>query len=70
MFKNIISPVQAWLLSQGRCVGCGKPLRNGQQAGTNTKNKEEKIICKKCGRIYIYDLEKKHYRRAPLPGTK
>jgi len=26
MFKNMISPIQAWLLSQGRCVGCGKPL--------------------------------------------
>jgi len=26
MLKNMISPIQAWLISQGRCVGCGKPL--------------------------------------------
>ena len=31
MFKNVIAPVQAWLLSQGRCVGCGTQLPDGKK---------------------------------------
>ena len=26
MLKNVIAPIQAWLLSQGRCVADGQPL--------------------------------------------
>lgn len=56
MFKNLISPVQAWLLSQGKCVGCGMPLSGG-------KRDEKKVTCK-CKRIYIEENGK--YRRAKL----
>lgn len=61
MFKNIIAPVQAWLLSRGQCVGCGMPLVKGKRE----KHREdvEKVICK-CGRIFIYDTKTKKYRRA------
>ncbi len=59
MFKNIIAPVQAWLLSRGQCVGCGMPLSKGKKE--TRKDGAEKITCK-CGRIFIY--EKKKYRRA------
>lgn len=61
MFKNIIAPVQAWLLSMGQCVGCGKPLAKGKKE--NRKDGTEKITCK-CGRIFIYDPKTKKYRRA------
>jgi hypothetical protein len=58
MIKNVIAPIQAWLLSQGRCVGCSVPLAKGKHA----KHKDgEKITCN-CGRIYIKDT--KSYRRA------
>jgi len=57
MFKNLISPVQAWLLSQGKCVGCGMPLSKGKKEG-------RKVICK-CHRIYIVE-EGNKYRRAGL----
>ncbi len=60
MFKNVIAPVQAWLLSQGRCVGCGTPLATGKTA---QHEKGEKVICKKCGRIFIKEPSGK-YRRA------
>lgn len=61
MFKNIIAPVQAWLLSKRQCVGCGIPLSKGKREkhGEN----EEKITCK-CGRIFIFDQKTKKYRRA------
>jgi hypothetical protein len=61
MFKNIIAPVQAWLLSRGQCVGCGMPLDQAQKKdrGDGTT----KITCK-CGRIYIFDQKEKKYRRA------
>lgn len=63
MFKNVIAPIQAWLLSQGRCVGCGKPLSGGKKEdyieGT------QKVTCS-CGRIYIYNPKTKTYRRALL----
>lgn len=61
MFKNIIAPVQAWLLSRGQCVGCGAPLNEGKKE--KREGQEEKITCK-CGRIFIYDSKKKTYRRA------
>jgi hypothetical protein len=61
MFKNIIAPVQAWLLSRGQCVGCGKPLSYGKRE--KRSGGTEKVTCK-CGRIFIYDKKSKKYRRA------
>lgn len=64
MFKNVIAPIQAWLLSQGKCVGCGTPLAGGTKKKFKTNS--EKVTCKKCGRIYIHDLKTNKYRRALL----
>ncbi|QQS38981.1 hypothetical protein IPM62_06410 [Candidatus Woesebacteria bacterium] len=67
MFKNVIAPMQAWLISQGRCVGCGTPIDLG------TKKKHEKgtqVACKKCGRIFIQDSKSKKYRRALIKEVK
>jgi len=60
MFKNLISPIQAWLLSQGRCVGCSEPLSKA------TKNQVRGLTTAtcKCGRIFIFDSKKSTYRRA------
>jgi len=61
MFKNIIASVQAWLLSQKRCVGCGTSLLKGKKE--ERKDGTFKVICQ-CGRIFIYDSKTKKYRRA------
>lgn len=61
MFKNIIAPVQAWLLSRGQCVGCGTALAKGKRV--KGKDDAEKVTCR-CGRIFIYDSKTKKYRRA------
>lgn len=61
MFKKIIAPVQAWLLSQGKCVGCGMPLEKAKRE--SRKDGTEKVTCK-CGRIFIFDKKTKKYRRA------
>lgn len=61
MFKNVIAPVQAWLLSRGQCVGCGMPLIKGKT--TELTNGREKITCK-CGRIFIHETKTNKYRRA------
>jgi len=63
MFKNAIAPIQAWLLSQGRCVGCGKPLKKGKKE--SHVEGTEKVTCS-CGRIFIYNPQTKKYRRALL----
>ena len=63
MFKNIIAPVQAWLLSQGKCVGCGKKLTEKEGTGLT------KVICS-CGRIYMYDPNAHIYRRATVDEIK
>ncbi len=63
MFKNVIAPIQAWLLSQGRCVGEGKPLSDGKKE--KQKDGTQKVTCS-CGRIFIYDPKAKKYRRALL----
>ena len=63
MFKNVIAPIQAWLLSQGRCVGCGTDLSEGK----SKKSKYgEEVTCVKCGRIFIKNVKTKTYRRALL----
>lgn len=61
MFKNVIAPIQSWLLSKGQCVGCGTPLSKGTRVDHNKTS--EKVTCK-CGRIFIYDKNQKTYRRA------
>lgn len=61
MIKNIIAPVQAWLLSRGQCVGCGSPLGKGKRE--ENKSGEEKVTCK-CGRIYVFNKATKKYHRA------
>ncbi|MDP3994888.1 MAG: hypothetical protein Q8P91_03580 [bacterium] len=63
MFKNVISPIQAWLLSQGRCVGCGKELGDGKKS--EAKAGDQKVTCS-CGRIFVFSKETKKYRRALL----
>ena len=63
MFKNVISPIQAWLLSQKRCVGCGKELTLAKKE--KKSDSTEKVTCS-CGRIFIYDSKSKKYRRALL----
>jgi len=66
MFKNVIAPMQAWLLSQGRCVGCGSVL----DLGKKKKNpKGEQVTCN-CGRIFIKDSKTKKYRRALVKEVK
>jgi hypothetical protein len=64
MLKNIIAPVQAWLLAQGKCVGCGKPLP--KKSGENNM---VKVTCV-CGRIYMYDVASNKYRRALFDEIK
>lgn len=65
MFKNIIAPVQAWLLSRGTCVGCGTPLTEGDRVASKKVKDNEQVTCK-CGRIFIYNPKTNTYRRALL----
>jgi predicted nucleic acid-binding Zn-ribbon protein len=60
MIKNLIAPIQAWLLSQERCVGCGDALSKG----IKKEVKGQTTITCRCGRIFIYDPKKDTYRRA------
>lgn len=60
MIKNLIAPIQAWLLSQGRCVGCGSALIDG---ASKEVRGQTTVTCR-CGRIFIHDSVKKSYRRA------
>jgi hypothetical protein len=63
MLKNVIAPIQAWLLSQGRCVADGQPLLEGK----SQKMKDGTVkVTHSCGRIYIYEEKTKKYRRALL----
>jgi len=62
MFKNVIAPMQAWLLSQGKCVGCGRPLAEGKTKKTKFG---QQVTCI-CGRIFIHDPKSNKYRRALL----
>lgn len=61
MFKNAVAPIQAWLLSQGRCVACGMPLSKGKSK--KRKDGKYQVTCT-CGRIFVKDSKNKAYRRA------
>lgn len=60
MFKNLISPIQLWLLSQGRCVGCGDMLSHGKISHNHGLD----LVTCRCGRIFVHDVKKNSYRRA------
>lgn len=63
MLKNIIAPVQAWLLSRGQCVGCGTPLSKGQAKKRNDNMTQ--VTCA-CGRVFVRNAGAQTYRRALL----
>jgi hypothetical protein len=60
MIKDLIAPIQAWLLSQKKCVGCSTPLSKG----TRKEVRGQMTVTCRCGRIFIYDEKKDSYRRA------
>lgn len=62
MIKNMIAPIQAWLMSQGKCVGCGMPLSKAKIK----KGKKGNVVVCQCRRVYIQDSKTKKYRRALL----
>ena len=66
MFKNLIAPIQVWLLAQKRCVGCGMPLSKGSPKEIRRKMT---VTCK-CGRIFIHDQATDKYRRALFDEVK
>ena len=61
MIKRILAPVQAWILLQGKCVGCGKNLSLGRKVERDDNT--QKVFCR-CGRIFIFDKRRGRYRRA------
>lgn len=63
MIKRLFAPVQAWILLQGKCVGCGKNLSLGRKI--ERSDNTQKVICS-CGRIFIFDKRRGKYRRANL----
>ncbi|OGD86426.1 hypothetical protein A2870_00970 [Candidatus Curtissbacteria bacterium RIFCSPHIGHO2_01_FULL_41_11] len=63
MIKRILAPIQAWILLQGKCVGCGRNLTLGRRF--ERQDNSQKVVCT-CGRIFIFDKRKGRYRRANL----
>lgn len=63
MIKRIVAPVQAWILLQGKCVGCGRSLATA--AKTERADNSQRVVCR-CGRIFVFDKRKGKYRRANL----
>lgn len=61
MIKRIFAPVQAWLLLQGKCAGCGRDLSLSRKF--ERQDNSQKAVCH-CGRIYIFDKRRGKYRRA------
>lgn len=63
MIKKILAPVQAWILLQGKCVGCGKNLSLARKF--ERFNNSQKVVCS-CNRIYIFDKRRGKYKRATI----
>jgi len=67
MIKKLFAPVQAWILLQGKCVGCGKDLALAKKV--ERKDNCQKVICS-CRRVFIFDKRKGKYRRASFEEVK
>ncbi len=57
--RQIIAPIQQWLLEQGKCAVCGGELPRGKKI---TGEKGERVTCS-CGQAYLYLPEAKLYKR-------
>ena len=58
--KDVIAPLQKWLLSRDRCVGCGRSL---EKKGERKENGIILVTCE-CQRVFVYEPEESSYRRA------
>jgi len=61
VIKKILAPVQAWILLQGKCAGCGRNLSGAKKV--EISGSLQKVICR-CSRIYIFDKRRGRYHRA------
>lgn len=67
MFRNIVLPMQAWLLVQKQCTSCGRSLEKSKKR--RPKNGIVKVFCR-CGQAFIYDKQTKKYQRVSKHFTK
>lgn len=61
VLKQIIGPIQQWLLEEGKCVSCGGAL-SSQLKGSKVESGDEVISCP-CGQNYLYMPKAKLYKR-------
>lgn len=62
----IITPIQDWLLSEGKCVGCGRSL---DRVGRERKNGHSFVTCV-CRRVFVWEPERESFRRANLEDIR
>ena len=67
MIKKVLVPVQAWVLLQGKCVGCGTNLTLGKKL--ERRDNTHQITCS-CKRIFIFNKRTGKYRRAQFNEIK
>jgi len=67
MIKRMLAPVQAWILLQGKCVGCGRTLSLGRKL--EREDNSQQVTCQ-CGRIFIFDKRRGRYHRATREEIK
>lgn len=61
LFKKLIAPLQQWLMSQNKCVGCGRELSVAEH---KDHGKNEELVYCQCKRVYMFTKSNKAYRRA------
>lgn len=57
--------VQSELVKRGHCVGCTRSLIDAERKNIASDPSKELVTCQ-CRRMYIYDKQLNHYRRANL----
>ena len=64
--QSVITPIQKWLLAQGKCVSCGKDLTEEERVPSNGHF----LITCECRRVFVWEPAQELYRRAFLEDVR
>jgi hypothetical protein len=64
--KNVVQPIQDWLLSRGKCVTCGRDLLLQKRKRLNGHY----LVSCACRKHFLYDPKNFSFEKAYVPNLE